>query len=126
MDSNFLKIRFTGGNRQAQIRQSEKPQEDKDAALRPKPKQDRTERPKKLKFTYQEQRDYDTIEEVIASIEERISGLQQEIEASAHDYGKLNVLMADKEQAEGELEEKMERWMYLNDLAERIAAQSGQ
>ena len=117
---------YTDYRQEAQIRQSEKPQEDKDAALRPKPKQDRTERPKKLKFTYQEQRDYDTIEEVIASIEERISGLQQEIEASAHDYGKLNVLMADKEQAEGELEEKMERWMYLNDLAERIAAQSGQ
>lgn len=117
---------YTDYRQEAQIRQSEKPQEDKDAALRPKPKQDRTERPKKLKFTYQEQRDYDTIEEVIASIEERISGLQQEIEASAHDYGKLNVLMADKEQAEGELEEKMERWMYLNDLAERIAAQNGQ
>ena len=63
---------------------------------------------------------------MIASIEERLSGLQQEIEASAHDYGKLNVLMAEKEQAEGELEEKMERWVYLNDLAEKIAAQSGQ
>lgn len=117
---------YTDYRQEAQIRQSEKPQEDKGAALRPKPKQDRTERLKKLKFTYQEQRDYDTIEEVIASIEERISGLQQEIEASAHDYGKLNVLMTDKEQAEGELEEKMERWMYLNDLAEKIAAQSGQ
>ena len=117
---------YTDYQQEAQIRQSERQEEAKGTACKPKPKQDRTERPKKLKFTYQEQRDYDTIEEVIASIEERLSGLQQEIEASAHDYGKLNVLMAEKEQAEGELEEKMERWMYLNDLAEKIAAQSGQ
>jgi ATP-binding cassette subfamily F protein uup len=117
---------YTDYQQEAQIRQSERQEEAKGTAGKPKPKQDRTERPKKLKFTYQEQRDYDTIEEVIASIEERLSGLQQEIEASAHDYGKLNVLMAEKEQAEGELEEKMERWMYLNDLAEKIAAQSGQ
>lgn len=129
-EGNGKIVRYEGGytdyQQEAQIRQSERQEEDKGRACKPKPKQDRTERPKKLKFTYQEQRDFDSIEGVIASIEEQISRLQQEIEASAHDYGKLNVLMTEKEQAEDELEERMERWMYLNDLAERIAAQSGQ
>ena len=59
----------------------------------------------------------------MAELEARIAALDQEIEASAHDFVKLNQLMAEKEELEAALEEKMERWMYLEDLAAKIAKQ---
>jgi len=83
----------------------------------------RTRGPQKLKFTYKEQKDYETIEADRANLEERIAALDQDIEASAHDFVKLNQLMAEKEEAEQLLEEKMERWMYLEELAAKIAEQ---
>ena len=95
----------------------------------PEPKKEKSSGPKekprekKLKFTYREQKEWETIEETIASLEEETAALEQEIEAAATDYEKLKELMARKEETERLLEEKMDRWMYLNDLAERIAAQ---
>lgn len=85
----------------------------------------RTEKPrqKKLKFTYMEQREWETIEEDIAALEAEISDLEGQIEAAATSYGTLAALMEEKTEKEAALEEKMERWMYLNDLAEQIAAQ---
>lgn len=83
----------------------------------------RTRGPQKLKFTYKEQRDYETIEADMAELEDRISGLEGDIEASAHDFVKLNQLIAEKEELEHTLEEKMERWMYLEELAAKIAGQ---
>lgn len=83
----------------------------------------RTRGPKKLKFTYQEQKDYEMIEAVIAELEEKIAALDKEIEASAHDFVKLNQFMVEKEEAEAVLEEKMERWMYLEELAAKIVEQ---
>lgn len=77
---------------------------------------------KKLKFTYQEQKEYDTIEKDIAALEEKIENLESQIPVAARDFVKLNELTAQKEQAEKALEEKMERWMYLEDLAARIEA----
>lgn len=78
--------------------------------------------PQKLKFTYKEQKDYETIESDIAELEEKISALEKEIEASARDFVKLNQLMAEKEELETALGEKMDRWMYLEDKAARIEA----
>ena len=83
----------------------------------------RTRGPKKLKFTYQEQKDYEMIEAVIAELEEKIAALDKEIEASAYDFVKLNQFMVEKEEAEAVLEEKMERWMYLEELAAKIVEQ---
>lgn len=80
-------------------------------------------RPVKLKFTYSEQREFDTIDEVIAKLEDRIGELDAEMMKNATNSGRLNELMKEKEAAEAELDEKMERWVYLNDLAERIEAQ---
>ena len=77
---------------------------------------------KKLKFTWQEQKDYETIEKVIADLEEKIEMLEGEIPKYSRDFVKLNELMKQKEDCEAQLEEKMERWMYLEDLAARIAA----
>lgn len=74
----------------------------------------------KLKFTYAEQREFETIEENIKKIEKAVEELDSRILASASDFVELNKLMDQKEQLEHELEEKMDRWLYLTDLAERI------
>ena len=80
-------------------------------------------RPTKLKFSYKEQKEYETIDEDIAALEEKIESLDQEMIANATNSAKLSELMNAKEEAEKALEEKMERWVYLNDLAEQIEAQ---
>ncbi|MCI8765533.1 MAG: ABC-F family ATP-binding cassette domain-containing protein [Lachnospiraceae bacterium] len=84
---------------------------------------DRT-RQKKLKFTYKEQREWETIEDEIAGLEQKVADLDRQIEESATVFGKLNLLMEEKSKTEQCLEEKLERWIYLNDLAERIEAAS--
>lgn len=78
---------------------------------------------RKLRFSYKEQKDYETIEADIAALEEKIETLEKDMEESAHDFVKLNQLMAEKEELEAALEEKMDRWMYLEELAAKIAAQ---
>ncbi len=77
----------------------------------------------KLKFSYKEQKEYDTIDEDIVALEQQIEEFEQEMLANATNSAKLSEILAKKEEAEHALEEKMERWVYLNDLAERIAAQ---
>lgn len=80
---------------------------------------------KKLKFTFQEQeRDYETIEAEIASLEEKAERLEAETASAATDFVKLNQLTKEKEEVEALLEQKMERWMYLEDLAARIEAEN--
>lgn len=76
----------------------------------------------KPKFTYQEQREYETIDDAIEKLEQEISATEEEITLAATDYTKLNELTMHKERLEKSLEEKMERWVYLNDLAEKIEA----
>ena len=80
------------------------------------------QRPAKLKFSFKEQREYETIDQDIAALEEKIEKLDQEIEANATNSLKLNELMGEKGKAEAALEEKMDRWVYLTELAERIEA----
>ena len=80
---------------------------------------------KKLKFTYQEQREYETIDEVIAGLEERIGILEQEMAAQASNYLRLNELSTEKEELEAELAKRMDRWVYLSELAEQIEQQKG-
>ena len=74
----------------------------------------------KLKFSYKEQKEYEGIEGEIAGLEEKIENLEKEILGAATDFVKLNELTKEKEAAEQELEEKMDRWMYLEDLKERM------
>ena len=79
--------------------------------------------PIKLKFTYKEQREFETIDDDIAALEEKLANIEAQMEEYASSYTKLTELTAEKEAVEAELEEKMERWEYLNDLAEKIEAQ---
>ena len=80
-------------------------------------------RPVKLKFSFKEQREFETIDDEIAELEAKIEKLDQDIMANATNSGKLNELTKEKETAEAKLEEKMDRWVYLNDLAEKIEEQ---
>ena len=77
---------------------------------------------RKLKFTYQEQKDYDTIEQEMADLEDLVCRLDEDILKAATDFVLLNELSKQKEEASAKLEEKMERWMYLEEKAARIEA----
>ena len=81
------------------------------------------EHQKKLKFTYKEQKEFETIDDDIAKLEEKIEQLDEEIMENATNSGKLAELTQQKEETEEALNEKMDRWVYLNDLAEQIANQ---
>lgn len=80
-------------------------------------------RPTKLKFSFKEQREFEAIDDDIAALEERIEKLDADMMANATNSVKLSEIAAAKEKAEQELEEKMDRWVYLNDLADKIEAQ---
>ena len=112
---------FLGGYSDYLLQQEEtapqKPKTEKSPAPR------RSERPQKLKFTFKEQREYETIDDDIAALEEKISLKEKEIEQSSSDFSKLQQLLAEKEELELALSEKEERWIYLTDLAERIENQ---
>ena len=79
--------------------------------------------PQKLKFSYKEQREYETIDADIAALEEKLESVERQIEANATNSVKLKELMEEQERTNALLEEKMDRWVYLNDLAEKIAEQ---
>ena len=79
--------------------------------------------PQKLKFSYKEQREYETIDADIAALEEKLESVERQIEANATNSVKLKELMEEQERTNALLEEKMECWVYLNDLAEKIAEQ---
>ncbi|MDD3224255.1 MAG: ABC-F family ATP-binding cassette domain-containing protein [Clostridium sp.] len=76
---------------------------------------------KALKFTYSEKLEYEKIDSVIATLEDEISAIDKKIEDNASNYAKLKEYMEDKTKVEAKLNEKMDRWVYLNDLAEKIS-----
>lgn len=118
---------YTGGyaDYRADVAAQEKAKKAAEPA-KAKTTQDGRNQREKLKFSFKEQREYEQIDEVIASLEEKIQQTEKDIAANSSDYGALQELTEKKEQLETELAEKMERWVYLNDLAERIEAQKKQ
>ena len=78
----------------------------------------------RLKFSYKEQREYETIDEDIERLEEKIISVGQQMEENASQYTRLAELTEEKSKLEEQLNEKMERWVYLNDLAEKIESQN--
>ena len=90
------------------------------------PKNAWKKREKKLKFSFKEQREFETIDDEIAALEDKIEELNSQVAANATNSARLNELLGEKEEMEQKLEEKMERWVYLNDLNEQIQkSQSG-
>ena len=77
----------------------------------------------KKKMSYQEQKDFETIEDDITALEEKIEALDAAIAKSATDFVKLNELSQEKSETEQLLEEKMDRWMYLEELAKELENQ---
>ena len=113
--------RYTGGYTDY----LEKRRETEQTTDRPGKKEPKARKPaqKKLRFSYKEQREWETIEDDITALEEAVAALDRDMEAAATDYAALTELTARRETAEATLEEKMERWVYLSELAERIEAQ---
>ena len=94
-------------------------------AAQEKPAQPRGgRRPPKLRFSFKEQREYETIDADIAALEEQVAQCDAAIAENASDYVRLQALTEEKSRLEAALNEKTDRWVYLNDLAERIQAQS--
>ena len=89
---------------------------------KPRAAQDRP-REKKLKFSYKEEREFSTIDEDVAALEEKIEENQKLQEAAGSDFVKLQQLQEELESLEAQLEHKTERWMYLTELKEKIDAQ---
>ena len=100
-------------------------------SLGDRPKQEKkapkeTEKPKarKLKFSFREQREYESIDGDIAALEAQLEENRKQQDLSGADFEKLQDLMAEQGALEQQLEEKTERWMYLTELAEKIARQA--
>lgn len=94
----------------------EKAAEKKKNSAKPKPKRER------VRFSYNEQREYETIDLEIEKLEQTRKEIEEQIEKDSGNYSKLQELFERKEQIEKQLEEKMERWVYLNDMAEKMKA----
>ena len=115
--------RFTGNwtDWQAKRREADAPAP---KAEKPKPAAERP-RERKLKFTFKEQREFETIDDELAQLEADLAACQAEQAACGSDYVKLQELQARQTELEAALEEKTERWVYLNELKEQIDAQNG-
>lgn len=112
---------YTGGysdwlahKKQRKETEAERHEPKKQARERQRPKK------KKLKFSYKEAREYETIEDEITALEEQAAALEEEMNRNARDFAKLSELAEEKDALEAELMEKMERWEYLSELAQRI------
>ena len=99
-----------------EFKEAEKKEVPKSTVKKEKPKND-----KKLKFTYNEQREFDTIDSDIEKLENKIQELENSTSKYATDFVKLQEVLDEKAKLESELEHKYERWEYLNNLAEEIA-----
>ncbi|GGA44725.1 ABC-F family ATP-binding cassette domain-containing protein [Paenibacillus physcomitrellae] len=84
-----------------------------------------SQRSEKLKFSYNEQREFDAIDGLVEAAEQELERITSEMEQAVSDAALLQELMKQQQTAEAELERLMERWTYLNELAERIEAQRG-
>jgi len=103
--------------------QKQLPQQPKDE--RPKPAAERPKAEKKLKFSFHEQREFDTIDGELAALEQKIRDCRAAQETYCSDYVKLQELTAEQTELEAALEAKTERWMYLQELKEQIDRQKG-
>ncbi len=74
----------------------------------------------KVKFSYNEQREFDTIDDVIAELEQQLAELESEMAKETSNYDRLQELLLKKQELDGELSAKMDRWVYLNDLADKM------
>ena len=116
-------LRYTGNwsDWQKKRREEESPAKTE----KPKAAPERPRSEKKLRFSYKEQREFETIDDELAALEEKVAQCQAAQNGCGSDYVKLQELQAQQTELEQQLEEKTERWMYLTELKEKIDAQNG-
>lgn len=114
-------LRYTGGY--TDYLEKREPVEKEPVVSGEKKAPPKTPKTQKLRFSYKEQREYETIDQDIADLETLIAAKEQELNQYVTDYTMLQKLTEEKEALEAKLEEKMERWVYLSELAEQIEAQ---
>ena len=100
-----------------------RPAEEPDNRDKREKKEASAQKQRQLRFSYKEQLEYERIEGEIRSLEDQLHALAEETERSATDYEALEILEVQQRELEQRLEEKMDRWMYLSELDERIRAQ---
>lgn len=123
---NGLIREYNGGYSDFQARREEEIREEKSAEktrqkVKGAPSGEVQAKPQKPRFTYKEKKEYETIESDIEALELQLHDLEAAMAENARDYGKLAELQREKDVTEEALSEKMERWEYLSELAERIA-----
>lgn len=125
VDGSGKILRYTGNysDYAEKRRETEKTEKKKAEPQNEKNRKERPAAPQKLKFSFKEQREFEQIDEEIAGLEERLKKCEAALAENAADYVKLEELTAQKEELERLLEEKTDRWVYLNELAEKIAEQ---
>ncbi len=122
------KIKCYAGNYSdyAAKREATQASEDKNSEDISKPitssKAEISRRPKKLKFTFKEQQEFETIDDDISTLEAKVAECANEIEQSSSDFVRLQELTEKMEELKLKLDFKIERWAYLNELAEKIEA----
>lgn len=106
---------------QGQIKKHQNEQKDHAAAENSHSQTFKQPQKERLKMTYKEQREYEQIDDIIAQKEAELAKVNQEMNEAGSDYGKLNELVSQQQALEKTLEELMDRWTYLNELAEKIS-----
>lgn len=97
----------------------------KPAAEKPAAPAEKKQNDYSLRFTFKEQRDFDTIDDTLQQLEEKISALDKEIEKNSSNYARVMELMEEQSKARAQLDEATERWLYLQDKWEKIQAAKG-
>lgn len=105
-------------------REALQPEIKKEAPTRAAPTEtEGAQKQRKPKFSFKEEREYQIIDDEIAALEAKVAACTRDMAEAASDYIRLQALMVQMEQLKAQLEEKTERWVYLNELAEKIEAQ---
>ncbi|MCL2775003.1 MAG: ABC-F family ATP-binding cassette domain-containing protein [Oscillospiraceae bacterium] len=120
LDGDGIIKQYNGGYSDYLEKRESLPADKMPVKLSIEPQKIKPVRTQKPKFTFNEQREYDTIENDIADLEQQLNFTKDEIEKHSSDYGKLVQFLDEKEKIEAELSLKMDRWVYLNNLAEKI------
>lgn len=124
-EGGYTDYREARAKRQADSLDTPKGAQQREVLEKPAAKAGKQKSPSKLKFSFHEQREFETIDDVISKLEDKISRLDKEMEDNATNSARLSELMSEKDKVQEELDEKTDRWFYLHELAEKIQEQNG-
>ena len=115
-------VPYIGGYQSYLDAQEEKREASNPIKVEPKVEEPQRRQHNTMKFSYKEQRDFETIEDTVMQLEEKVESLAAEIESNAADYVKVAALMAEQEETQRKLDEATERWLFLQEKWEQIQA----